>query len=999
MINIHTLDELISRHEGHITVACDTEFKGPHTLTIQFAARLGEDVVVQVYSSPAVPGQPDPEELTSLLSPQLLSHCGQVVIRDGRELRADLSPADVLGHLCGRRGVEAMDRFGGDGADPGPDGDLTVTLVGHFWTADFFRIFGRDFFGSLVEHQMRGGRLVIDGGKLLSFKEAGQRWRVPVLGYALEGTEDGRLYTIRVNYFDTNLAFGFAKLDELARTFVGVGKLEGFDEAAKADMLATFRRDPHRAYAYAVQDVILTLLVQERMAVTHREMYRNLGFKDDIPAIRPTLGSRVAEMIVWSVARDAGGSVELPRKGKKLTSGGAVRVSPAKVKALLKKGSGAGIAEGALSQFAEQTGQTHGGLLFSRSPTKLFHEAPGMLHDVDLSGCYANIMGSMRLYAGRPVVHEPGRAKSGRIRMTLKEAVDFVTEHAARDAWVVKVSGPITTFPNVLVPSTRHALTNGNFKSRAARRRAKASPHQYGFAFDRLDEDGPDEGNTSIYTDVIQAGVIAWPTWLMIQALPQEWRAEYEGLEVDSVLFYPEKLVADTGPAFDALVQLHSHEGTPWTATIDLERLVQTIKRRIDDEYVSLRFDLGSLARSILAKRKEAKDKHGKGSAAELGWKLTGNTLYGVVASPHMATNNVVAANVITATARALAFAMQMSLNGIQVITDGCNYRRDQIPAGTFAEGLAACPDYPINRAGFSGPFLDPVSVPQDDAGFTDWYRGHVKRFFGVTDPEYDRLFGLHSLEHKKTAEDDKDAPVAFDALACDGASNYVKLLRDDAGKWKPADFKARSFPRKAKEAISEWLVRAYTEDRYDGPPPVVEATTLLSYKAAGRVARKALKALPIPTAVYYPLGLEQRRVQVYKVLKGSGFLFRTPRQQAAFVRAMAKFAEVTSCGLEALALRRSGEGRRKGSLADIAATLYRLIREGVQNPTKALNLTRLCGELEQVQEQHHLDYLARKIAAERELHRKIDARRLDEATILTGLFVCLEDIFRLTES
>jgi hypothetical protein len=51
--------------------------------------------------------------------------------------------------------------------------------------------------------------------------------------------------------------------------------------------------------------------------------------------------------------------------------------------------------------------------------------------------------------------------------------------------------------------------------------------------------------------------------------------------------------------------------------------------------------------------------------------------MYGAVASQHLPTNNVVAANVITATARALALAMQMSLNGVQVITDGTTYRSD----------------------------------------------------------------------------------------------------------------------------------------------------------------------------------------------------------------------------------------------------------------------------------------------------------------------------------
>src|SRR5262245_23359491 len=95
-------------------------------------------------------------------------------------------------------------------------------------------------------------------------------------------------------------------------------------------------------------------------------------------------------------------------------------------------------------------------------------------------------------------------------------------------------------------------------------------------------------------------------------------------------------------------------------------------------------------------------------------------------------------------------------------------------------------------------PSLDRATDPTAALATERWYRDHVKRFFGVSGPEYDRLFGLHSLKHKETS---KDGPVAFDGLCCDGASNYIKLLWDEAGRWKEADFKARSFPRKAKDA------------------------------------------------------------------------------------------------------------------------------------------------------------------------------------------------------
>jgi hypothetical protein len=296
------------------------------------------------------------------------------------------------------------------------------------------------------------------------------------------------------------------------------------------------------------------------------------------------------------------------------------------------------------------------------------------------------------------------------------------------------------------------------------------------------------------------------------------------------------------------------------------------------------------------------------------------------------------------------------------VITDGCTYRRDQIPARTFADCIASCPDYPVNRADFAGPFLDPLTVPADE-DFTTWYMRHVKRFFGVDGEDYDWLFGLHTLAHKTCGDAGR---TSFDGMCCDGSSNYMKLMREGTH-WKVADFKARSFTRSDKELIADWILRTYSRDCYDGPPDITASPSLLAYKQAGQVARVALRTLRherwmgLSAEVYYPLGLERLRVKVYKVIKPSAFLFCTPRQQAAFVKAMGKFADETSCGLELLALRRGTPERRKGSIADVAGAIYCLVRSGNLNPSKALNLTRPSEELEEVKNGHHLEVMARK--------------------------------------
>ncbi len=48
------LDDLIHETEGLVRIACDTEFRGPHTLAVQFSTPVGQDSVVQVFHSPAI---------------------------------------------------------------------------------------------------------------------------------------------------------------------------------------------------------------------------------------------------------------------------------------------------------------------------------------------------------------------------------------------------------------------------------------------------------------------------------------------------------------------------------------------------------------------------------------------------------------------------------------------------------------------------------------------------------------------------------------------------------------------------------------------------------------------------------------------------------------------------------------------------------------------------------------------------------------------------------
>jgi hypothetical protein len=970
-------NELLGELPADVTIAVDTEYHDTHTLTIQTAARIdAETLAVQVYRSTAVPNLPADFDDESFLPPD---RYGRVVVRPVRPISPDLSPTrmyqdlfDVpaLEILSRKEGTQLQEHFGEPGirmpSNVGYDKrgrrwrvpSLNLTVVGHFLTADFCRLWGRQFLDDLL-----ADGVAITARKLIQFDERGRRYGAPTVEYAALADN---LFGVCLWTRDTILPYGPHPLDALSKTFLGFGKSETLDEQDKADMLRTFRCRTADAYGYAMADALNTLLVFEQMQAKDREIYRSFGFREEeIPPLRPTLGSRVSTFLVGATRQAAGKCQALPsdRSLKDLMSRGGMTLLKAHPNA---------------SRYGTQTGKVHGGLLYSRSPTKFWHASPGMLRDVDMAGCYQHIIAGINVYWGRPLIFEPGNRP-----LTLKEAAALTTQNADPDGWLVRVSGDLRGIPNALIPSTDNAVTSANYRSKLRKgRRLRA--RKGAFHLEALQDPASVKGTSGsrLYAARVESGVVTWATWLLIRALPQGLREQYEGLNADTVILYPRCLAARDGKEFDALVRKHQNQALPWEDELDLGGLEQVRRERIDADFVTLKFPIGEYARRIGEYRKRAQLEQGKGSGADLSWKVHANSMYGVLGSAYLPTNNFLAGNVITAQGRAEAFAMGQALNAIQTITDGCTYRRDQIPACTFAECLRRRPDYPIRRAEDGGgiPFLDPRDIPEDDAGFTQWYRGHVKQFFGVTEPAYDRLFDTHALEHKKTGTTPR---AEFDGLACDGAGNYLKATLAKGGQWEVKQFAARSYCRESKQLVQSWLVPAYSGDKLTELPPVTENRDLLTFEQAGREARRALEG-GIP-AVVYPLRVEHKRVAAYKAVKESAFVFRTPEQRAAILKHIQKFEKRAGAGLELLCLRRTYGGRRQGSLSDLAEQLYDFIRQGETNLHKHLNLAKLKGVLSEVIERRLAEIKIRKKRAEADLLAKMDARRMDPSQLATA--------------
>jgi hypothetical protein len=905
--------------ESPIRLAIDTEYQMHETLTVQAAIRIDKRICVQVYHSPKVP---PPKKYFGKQFQNQFTICGlKVCVLAAKVLTNDLTPARILTDLLNLDQPQFLSRqdVSWEGKSPSlrqghrlgtAEGkklpEIVIAWSGHFLHADLFRALGSNFLSSLLlGNEGQPSEIRVRDGKVLGFvgHKRSEKFKPPVVEYVREGET---LIAVRLDTLDTNCVAGPCKLDDLAKAFLGMGKSTDISEEEKANMRRVFKKRPKQAYQYAIRDVVITLAIAERFEQQHRDLYDKYGLVAGCPRMHGTPGLRIATLILLHTWRQvAAGSTLLPT-----------------IYALKELMAGAGShCLSKDSKFKDQTGATHGGLTYSRSPTMFAHLAPGMLRDVDLTSCYPSIIANMNIFIGRPVVWEPGNKA-----IPLADVIHILENHAAgQDAWFIKVSGPLPHGVNTLIPSTADALTLANYRNRTRKERSKTRHDRLNAT--TLPDNFQNRQYTRLLTHEVNSGVITWATWMMIQALPRAFRQDYENLQVETIVFYPKVCVAHSGEQYDTLTgKLKTGALVPWEQVLDLLSCTKTTHEQIDERYIALRCPMKELTHTLLELRRSAEKNRGPSKVL----KVLANTLYGAFASPHLPTNNVVAANVITGVARALAFALHLSLNGIQVITDGVSYRRDQIPAIPLAQLLNKAPEYPIRRPETALPFLTAQKAPEKPEAFRRWYLKHVMHFFGVSGKEpYRQLFALHNLEHKKLPN---RTEVSFDGLLTDGAANYCKLIKRREF-WKVVDAKARSFGAKALNSIKPWLADCYILDRYQ-EPPITESYDLLNMRDAAGAVRNALDPLALNHLIV-PLGCARPRVKVYKVIKQSGFLFRTEKQHRRISKIWENLSLDTGCGPETLAWRKT----YKNQLTKVAERIWKLIRADHQDKETLKNL------------------------------------------------------------
>ena len=398
----------------------------------------------------------------------------------------------------------------------------------------------------------------------------------------------------------------------------------------------------------------------------------------------------------------------------------------------------------------------------------------------------------------------------------------------------------------MLIPSSHGALTHLNYHKRAAQQRAKVAQQK----FQTGRHAAPDRDNqyTSLFTDEVSAGVVVWATWQMIQALPPDLRRQYEALRVETVVYYPKAFVADSWQELGALRDLLSTGAAfDWAQSLDLQARTRTTVDDLDEKYACLRYPVSNLAAKLVELRKRAKTSE-PASSLDKALKLMANTLYGALCSPHLPTQNVVAAQVVTGTARALAFAMAQSLNAHNVITDGVIYRRD-------VRRLPPPPPELPRRAGRS---RRPVPQPGP-------HPGHRRRVPAVLRQARHAVLRRVREGLSIPVRDARGGAQAAGGIgrgrvrrAVPGRGGELRETPHWQGGLGDRRLQGPSFRASDKERLGRWLLDVCSRDHYDGPPDAVESFQLLTWQDA---LAASVRALRNSDRAVVPLGMARPQV------------------------------------------------------------------------------------------------------------------------------------------
>lgn len=742
--------------------------------------------------------------------------------------------------------------------------------------ADLFKIWGKNHQNLILNAELNQYRVIkvnkpisiyvfIDGllkELSLSFKDSFYRIQ-PASDKSLNG--NARALGLSQSKIDI-------KNDEIADK---IGLNSGKEVIENFTLLAT--KLPELAAMYNAQDIFLSDLVsdtQQSLLDKLRDDF-NLNHKE----IADTTGSTVSKFIQdlllnhFGINEDDSENLKIIRELYALT----------KIKNLQ---------EIPLNDFGIQPFLTVGGLLFSR--TANYPIINGKLSDCDLSSCYASFMSRMNIYLGEPVIRT---FKYKKYKPKLREIIEFVkSQNLNRDAWFIRVSGELKTAFNTLVMSDLRFTPKSILCPSVKDLRPSKKSIELFNAFKTPKK----QATSTLLLKEIKFGLINADILDCIALLPNSWYEEYLELSCDCLIYFPSELIGESLEEVESIRENLPDES--YTESFNPKSGIKNIELQYYKNNAALKFNIGEYWN--LLKSKRSAYKKAKNPVQEI-FKLVGNSGYGVLACLHLATNNLVASNAITAGARSAAWLMSNALNGFAPITDGTSFNWNCVPLGLkFKEILEENPYYLFNyNPDIKSNLSDKDIISWLSSGkMNDNFFNHLYNFYGINKnhiPGNRYEFELKS-EIFETSDNKTIETVFFTTYYNTNAGNYSKGMNDCHLLINDTDYdfneqnnyiKARSFNGKSDDLIS-WY-RSSLGDKYTAPI-IYSENKIMKFSDGNALAIRLLESEECKN-IAHPMGFSTTGYKMMKLISRSQFLFLNESQLQNFETNETKLAELTN--------------------------------------------------------------------------------------------------------
>ena len=527
-----------------------------------------------------------------------------------------------------------------------------------------------------------------------------------------------------------------------------------------------------------------------------------------------------------------------------------------------------------LNRYGIQPLETVGGLLFSR--VARYPVLKGLFGDLDEVSCYATKLSNMNVYLGQPMITS---FKGQKFKPTLSQVLETIKEQKCpRDAWIVRVSGCFQKVVNTLI------LSNLNFtpKKELFNTIWDKNPNQSYIEEFNAYKASDSEANSTLLTKEVKFGLINADLFDCIKLMPNLWIEEYLNLKVDVLSFVPQEMICDDLDELEMVKE--DYEVEEYTEKFDPETGLLQINTIRAKNNVCLKFPIGEYYKQLKDKRSEYKK---GGNPIQEIYKLFLNSGYGALACRHLPVNNLLAANQITASARATSWMMLVSLNGLQVITDGSTFSWQHIPIGRkFKDILEVNPNYLID---FDSNIQSGLSEADFSQSWIDKsFKQHLYSFFDVDENHIPA--NLYDFELKDEefvdSKGESHKTVLFTEFHNTGSGNYSKGWSNshiliDGTEYDFTDqhrpIKARSYKGEKPELLAWYidsLENGYKFPKIDCQDEIIKF---------GEACKLAVKYLKDSSEIVFPIGLSQKKYKVMKLITRSQFLFQNEKQLRNF--------------------------------------------------------------------------------------------------------------------